>query len=92
MQATKRLMMGPSDQVSVLVNYGISQVKYSKEVQTVLTEVDIEAGYRQLNKMQDHLCDRINGNLKVEKKIFAHLENLDERLNQAYERIRRVQQ
>jgi hypothetical protein len=41
--------------------------------QTMLTDVDIEKGYKEVNEMQDQLCDRINGNLKIEKKIFARI-------------------
>lgn len=41
--------------------------------------------------MQDQLCDRINGNLKVERKIFARLEDVDQRVREAYDKIYLVQ-
>lgn len=53
--------------VSSEVNLALNSAsgKLSKSSQTALTEVDIERGYQELNRMQDALCDRINGNLKT---------------------------
>lgn len=41
--------------------------------QTYITDTDIMRGYKEVNEMQDLLCNKINGNLKVEKKIFARI-------------------
>lgn len=73
MENTRRLMLGPSEEVSMMVNWAGQGYRESRGAQTQLSEVDIEGGYREINVMQDNLCDRINGNLKVEKKIFARI-------------------
>ncbi len=90
MQATKKLMMGKSDEVSVLVNWG--KETYSRGCQTSLTEVDIQNGYRELNLMQDNLCDRINGNLKTEKQIFSRIQDIEEKMRFVHEVLYQVQE
>lgn len=59
----KKASMRVSSEVNLALNSASG--KLSKSSQTALTEVDIERGYQELNRMQDALCDRINGNLKT---------------------------
>lgn len=37
--------------------------------------------------MQDNLCDKINGNLKIERKIFARIAEIDDKLGSALDKL-----
>lgn len=41
--------------------------------------------------MQDQLCERINGNLGVEKRIFSRIEQIDYVVQDLYSKLTRMQ-
>lgn len=55
-------------------------------------DFDIEKQCLQVNQMQDQLCEKINGNLKVEKRIFSRIEQIDYFVQDLYSKLARMQE